>query len=139
MDIWSPEKRSSCMSKIKGKNTSPEITLRSALHKAGFRFRVNVKKLAGKPDIVLKKYNLIIFVHGCFWHHHNGCSNANFPKSNKEFWREKITKTMERDKLKAEQLQAMGWNVIVVWECEIEKKVDEVIQMIKINSGLYSP
>lgn len=126
------------MSKIKGANTLPEKTLRSALHRAGFRFRINVKNLLGKPDIVLKKYNLIIFVHGCFWHHHEGCSNANFPKSNKEFWYDKITKTMERDARKEQQLQATGWKVMVIWECEIEKNLDMVLKAIvktsKINT-----
>lgn len=131
MDIWNPEKRSSCMSKIKGENTLPEKTLRYALHRAGFRFRINVKNLPGKPDIVLKKYKLVIFVHGCFWHHHEGCSNANFPKSNKEFWYDKITKTMERDKHKMEQLQASGWKVFVAWECDIEKNLEMVVEQIK--------
>ncbi len=137
MDIWNPEKRSSCMSKIKGANTLPEKTLRSALHRAGFRFRINVKNLPGKPDIVLKKYSLIIFVHGCFWHHHEGCSNANFPKSNKVFWYDKITKTMERDQIKMQQLQAAGWKICVVWECEIEKKLPSVVELIKsITTGI---
>jgi DNA mismatch endonuclease (patch repair protein) len=137
MDIWNPEKRSSCMSKIKGANTLPEKTLRSALHRAGFRFRINVKNLPGKPDIVLKKYNMVIFVHGCFWHHHEGCSNANFPKSNKAFWYDKITKTMKRDQHKIEQLQAAGWKVCVAWECDTEKKLPSVVELIKsITTGI---
>jgi len=138
MDIWNPEKRSSCMSKIKGANTLPEKTLRSALHRAGFRFRINVKNLPGKPDIVLKKYNMVIFVHGCFWHHHEGCSNANFPKSNSEFWRKKILKTVERDSAKNERLREIGWDVLVIWECDIEKNLDMVLEAIvqrsKINA-----
>jgi len=126
------------MSKIKGANTLPEKTLRSALHRAGFRFRINVKNLPGKPDIVLKKYNMVIFVHGCFWHHHEGCSNANFPKSNSEFWRKKILKTVERDSAKNERLREIGWDVLVIWECDIEKNLDMVLEAIvqrsKINA-----
>lgn len=131
MDIWTAEKRSAVMGKIKGSNTKPELMLRSALHHAGFRFRVNVKKLPGKPDIVLKKYNLIIFVHGCFWHHHEGCNEAKYPKTNIEFWREKINRTVERDHLKAQLLRDAGWSVLTVWECEIERDTKEIIKNIK--------
>lgn len=137
MDIWNAQKRSSCMSKIKGSNTKPEMALRSALHCAGFRFRINVKNLPGKPDIVLKKYKFIIFVHGCFWHHHEGCKNANFPKSNREFWYAKISITMERDHLKTEQLQTAGWKVRIVWECEIEKNLPLVVERIKSITAAF--
>ncbi|MCA0389522.1 MAG: very short patch repair endonuclease [Bacteroidetes bacterium] len=136
MDIWTKEKRSSCMSKIRGSNTIPEKTLRSALHRAGFRFRINVKKLPGKPDIVLKRHNLVIFVHGCFWHHHEGCKNGNFPKSNKEFWHSKITKTMERDMQNVQDLISAGWNVLTIWECEIEKNLNVVLKAVVEKSEI---
>lgn len=131
MDIWTAEKRSAVMGRIKGSNTKPELILRSVLHRAGFRFRVNVKRLPGKPDIVLKKYNLIIFVHGCFWHHHEGCNNANFPKTNSEFWRNKILKTVDGDAVKIARLREIGWDVMVLWECEIERNVENVVKGIQ--------
>lgn len=119
MDIWSKEKRSECMSKIHSKNTKPELALRKALFARGFRFRVNCAKLPGKPDIVLPKYKTVIFVNGCFWHHHEGCKYAYMPKTNTKFWLDKITSNVERDRINRQKLLALGWNVITVWECEI--------------------
>jgi DNA mismatch endonuclease (patch repair protein) len=119
MDIWSKEKRSECMSKIRSKDTKPELALRKALFARGFRYRVNDKKLLGKPDIVLPKYKTVIFLHGCFWHRHKGCKYAYTPKTNTQFWVDKITSNAERDKVNLQKLTALGWNVLTVWECEI--------------------
>ena len=119
MDIWNKEKRSECMSRIRSKNTKPELALRKALFARGFRYRVNDKKLPGKPDIVLPKYKTVIFIHGCFWHGHEDCKYAYIPKTNTRFWIDKITSNAERDKVNAEKLTALGWNVLMVWECEI--------------------
>lgn len=119
MDIWSKEKRSECMSKIRSKGTKPELALRKALFARGFRYRVNDVKLPGKPDIVLPKYKTAIFLNGCFWHRHEGCKYAYTPKTNTKIWVDKITTNAERDKANAEKLTALGWNVLTVWECEI--------------------
>lgn len=119
MDIWDKEKRSAVMSRIRSKNTGPEMILRKALFARGFRYRLNVRKLPGTPDIVLPRYRTVIFVHGCFWHGHEGCKHASTPKTNTEFWVEKIAKNRARDKIHVEQLVAQGWNVLTVWECDI--------------------
>jgi len=110
------------MSKIRSKDTKPELALRKALFARGFRYRVNVPDLPGKPDIVLPKYKTVIFLHGCFWHRHEGCKYAYTPKTNTKFWVDKITSNTERDKVNAEKLIALGWNVVAVWECEIRHK-----------------
>lgn len=107
------------MSKIRSKNTKPELTLRKSLFARGFRFRVNDLKLPGKPDVVLPKYKTIIFLHGCFWHRHEGCKYAYTPKTNTEFWVDKITSNVVRDKVVVQKLVEAGWNVLIVWECEI--------------------
>ena len=118
MDIISEERRSWNMSRIKGKDTKPEIIVRSMLHRMGYRFRLHRKDLPGKPDIVLPKYNTVIFVHGCFWHRHEGCKFAYKPKSRIDFWNSKFDETVARDKLNRKQLEANGWNVEIIWECE---------------------
>jgi len=130
MDHLSSEKRSWNMSRIRSKDTGPEMRVRSALHRAGYRFRLHVKDLPGKPDIVLPKYKTVIFVHGCFWHRHKGCSNATMPSTNQEFWKEKFKRNVDRDKREQAELKKLGWNVIVVWECEVEKTV-KIRSMIK--------
>ncbi len=112
------------MSGIKGKNTKPELLLRSALHKLGFRFRIQRKDLPGKPDIVLPKYKTIIFVHGCFWHRHPGCKYAYTPKSNIEFWTNKLEGNVIRDRLTEKALEEMGWRILIVWECEVKTLVE---------------
>jgi DNA mismatch endonuclease, patch repair protein len=119
IDRLTPEKRSWIMSRIKGKDTRPEIALRSLLHRAGFRFRIHSRTLAGRPDIVLPKYKTVVFLHGCFWHRHEECKYAYTPKSRQEFWLEKFSETVKRDKLKKAELQSMGWQVLTVWECEL--------------------
>lgn len=118
-DVHSPETRSYNMSQIKGKNTKPEEMVRKYLFAQGFRYRKNDKNLPGKPDIVLPKYHTCIFVNGCFWHGHEGCKYFVWPKSNAEFWRKKIETNIARDRRNEMQLKNMGWNVLVVWECEL--------------------
>ena len=131
-DTLSKNKRSWNMSQIKGKSSNPELIVRSYLHGKGFRFRVNVKNLPGKPDIVLKKYNTLIFVDGCFWHRHKGCKYAYTPKSRKEFWRTKFRNNVKRDKLVNEELGKSEWNVHRIWECEInENNLDSLAKIIK--------
>lgn len=120
-DVMSPEQRSRCMAAIKGKDTKPEMIVRKYLFSRGLRFRVQVRKLPGKPDIVLSKYRTVIFVNGCFWHGHVGCKYYRLPKSNVEFWENKIRNNKARDARNEEQLKALGWSVMRVWECDIRK------------------
>lgn len=119
------------MSKIRGKNTKPEMILRSKLFREGYRFRVNRKDLPGKPDIVLPKYRTVIFVHGCFWHHHKECREGRIPSTNSEFWQKKLERNIMKDQENINALSNANWKVLVVWECEIEKKLDIIIQRIK--------
>lgn len=121
MDKHSKETRSYNMSMIKSSGTKPEETVRKYLFSKGLRYCKNVKTLPGKPDIVLPKYKTIVFVNGCFWHGHKGCKYFVMPKTNVEFWTEKITKNTARDEITYKKLQNMGWNVIVIWECELKK------------------
>lgn len=114
------------MSRIQGKNTKPERVVRSLLHRMGYRFRLHRKDLPGKPDIVLPKYRTAIFVNGCFWHRHEGCKSAYTPKTRKDFWSKKFAGNVERDSVNQEKLRQLGWNVICVWECEIQKNIDSV-------------
>jgi len=116
MDILSKEKRSWNMSRIRSKNTKPEIAVRSLLHRAGYRFRLHVNYLPGKPDIVLPKHKTVIFVHGCFWHRHAGCKFAYSPKSNIKFWEKKFRDNKKRDDLVNTELAQSGWKVIRIWE-----------------------
>lgn len=109
------------MSSIRGKNTKPEILVRKGLHARGFRFRLHNKKLPGSPDIVLPKYGVAIMVNGCFWHGHKGCRYATKPKTNVEFWETKIARNRHRDEVTNAHLEALGWHVITVWECELRK------------------
>ncbi|MCX6376461.1 MAG: very short patch repair endonuclease [Armatimonadetes bacterium] len=120
MDTLSRERRSWNMSRIRGKNTGPERAVRSALHRMGYRFRLHCSGLPGKPDIVLRKYNTVIFVHGCFWHRHAACRLAYTPKSRRRFWKQKFERNIQRDREVARTLAALGWRVRVIWECETE-------------------
>lgn len=117
-DTLSRDKRSWNMSRIRSGNTKPELTVRSALHVMGYRFRLHRRDLPGRPDIVLPKHNAVIFVHGCFWHRHEGCRYAYNPKSRQEFWQRKFEENVERDRKVARQLAELGWRKLVVWECE---------------------
>jgi len=124
-------KRSWNMSRIRCKDTKPEIAVRKMLHAAGFRFRLHVKGLPGKPDIVLPKWKTVIFVHGCFWHRHEGCKDATTPKTRTEWWLEKFAKNVANDLKKRSALEAAGWRVIVVWECEVVFNNDADTELIK--------
>lgn len=119
MDNRSKEARSRNMSRIPSKNTKPEETVRKYLFSQGFRYRKNVSKLPGKPDIVLSKYKTIVFVNGCFWHAHQGCKWFVPPKSNSEFWQNKFNYNISRDAQNYQKLRDLGWRVLIVWECEI--------------------
>ena len=120
-DRLTPQQRHDCMSHIRSSNTKPEVRLRKELFRLGYRYRINVKSLLGKPDIVLAKYRTCIFVNGCFWHGHKGCPKFVLPKTNEEFWMTKIENNRERDLRDYTFLESMGWRVIVVWECELAK------------------
>tara|TARA_R110002110_G_scaffold157063_1_gene352795 strand:+ start:4109 stop:4483 length:375 start_codon:yes stop_codon:yes gene_type:complete len=109
------------MSRVAGKNTSPEIRVRKAAHAMGLRFRLHRKDLPGKPDIVLPKWKTVIFVHGCFWHRHPGCPKASMPKSRTDYWKDKFDKNVERDARNRVALEALGWRVETIWECETKK------------------
>jgi len=119
-DVHDKKTRSYNMSRIKGKNTKPEMLVRKFLHKNGFRYRLNYSKLPGKPDIILPKYKTIIFINGCFWHGHKGCKFFVVPKTRTEWWVEKINGTIECDEIKNKELEKMGWNVKTLWECELK-------------------
>ena len=120
-DRISSERRSWNMSQIKGKDTSIEVLVRKKLFSEGFRFRKNDKRYPGKPDIVLPKYKTAIFINGCFWHRHEGCKYATTPKTKTEFWMKKFEKNKSNDLQHKKQLEAMGWQVIIVWECQLKK------------------
>ena len=130
-DNHSKEVRSRNMSHIRSTNSKPEETVRKILFSHGFRYRKNVRTLPGKPDIVLPKYKTVIFVNGCFWHKHD-CPRSVWPTSNTEYWIPKIQRNIERDQSNYSELASLGWNVIVVWECELKKKVlNETIDRIE--------
>jgi len=137
LDKLSPEKRSWNMSRICNKNTKPELLVRSLLHRLGFRFRLHRKDLPGKPDIVLPKHKTVIEVRGCFWHRHQGCKDASTPKTNTEFWETKFLNTVNRDKNNIEQLKKLGWNTIVVWECETAN-INKLTNKLTSALNLYS-
>lgn len=119
MDIVSPAKRSRMMAGIKGKNTKPEMAVRRLVHGMGFRFRLHRKDLPGSPDLVFPRLKRVIFVHGCFWHRHQGCRFAYTPKSNSQFWLAKLDANVRRDAVVLQALAALGWEVLIVWECEV--------------------
>ena len=121
-DVHTPEQRSYNMSRIHGKNTKPEELVRKYLFSQGFRYRKNDARLPGKPDIVLPKYKTVIFVNGCFWHKHENCKYFVWPKTNEDFWRTKISANVSRDQENIKLLSELGWNVIVIWECELKKQ-----------------
>lgn len=130
-DIYSKEKRSELMSKVKSRDTKPELLVRSWLHRKGFRFRLHRDDLPGRPDLVLPKYKTAIFVHGCFWHQHPGCKKATIPKNNRAFWRKKLTRNIERDKENIQELENQGWKVIIIWECAIKNDLDSLMKAVQ--------
>ena len=119
-DVHSKATRSYNMSRIRSKDTKPEMLVRRFLHKSGFRYRLHVKDMPGKPDIVLPKYKTVIFIHGCFWHGHEGCSKAALPTTRTEWWREKINRNIQNDKNAEAALMAANWNIITIWQCELK-------------------
>lgn len=122
VDTLSKKRRSWNMSRVRSTNTKPELVVRSLLHTNGFRFRLHVKTLPGKPDIVLKKYQTAVFVHGCFWHRHKNCPDASTPKTRTDFWTKKFNGNVKRDRKNRMALKKLRWKVIVVWECEVAKQ-----------------
>lgn len=142
-DSLTAERRSWNMSRIRGKDTKIEVAVRQYLFSKGFRFRKNDKRYPGKPDVVLPKYKTVIFVNGCFWHQHEGCKNATMPKTRTDFWKEKLGRNVENDKKNTKALQNMGWQVITLWECELEKDFDgrmstlvsELVEQVQHTGG----
>ena len=133
VDKISPEHRSWNMSRIRGKDTKPEMILRSLLFRAGFRYRLHDKRFPGKPNIVLPKHQTAIFVNGCYWHRHEGCRKATTPKTNTAFWKKKFDQTVARDARKTSELIESGWRVITIWECEIENDPVGLVQSLSIR------
>ncbi|MDD4366098.1 MAG: very short patch repair endonuclease [Eubacteriales bacterium] len=129
-DVHSPEIRSFNMSRIHGKGTKPEERVRKYLFSQGFRYRKNDNRLPGTPDIVLPKYRSVVFINGCFWHKHEGCKYFVWPKSNVDFWQNKINSNVERDNRQHKELESLGWNVIVIWECELKHNFDETMNRL---------
>lgn len=130
-DIVDSKTRSRMMAGIRGKNTRPELLVRKYLHAKGFRYRLHDKKLPGSPDIVLRKYQLAIFVHGCFWHRHKGCRYATTPAQNRKKWLLKFRQNTERDQRQINQLIDMGWRVLVIWECALKLPMQELAWLPK--------
>lgn len=138
-DVMTPEQRSRCMAAIKGKDTKPELIVRKYLFSRGLRFRLQVKTLPGKPDIVLPKYKTVIFVNGCFWHGHENCRHYRLPKSNVEFWQEKISRNIERDRRTEAELTALGWRVIRIWECELKTVAQREATLGHLYESIVNP
>ena len=130
-DRMTVDQRHKCMSRVCSKNTTPERIIRSELWRRGFRYRLNEKSLPGRPDLVFPKYRTVLFVHGCFWHGHKDCKYYMVPKTNTEFWVAKVARNQERDQEVWRKLEAKGWSVIIVWECQLKKaSLDETIELV---------
>ena len=136
MDTMTKEQRHRNMSHIKSKNTSLEILVRKRLFRDGFRYRINVSNLPGKPDIVLPKYHTVIFVNGCFWHRHN-CKLATMPKTHTDFWKRKFEQNVKNDLANHKKLRNLGWHVIILWECEIKEDFEQLIKMTENEMKQY--
>ncbi len=138
-DVHKPDIRSYNMSRIKGKDTKPEMIVRKFLHSKGFRYNLHGKfkneKLPGRPDVVLPKYKTVVFVHGCFWHGHSGCKYFVIPKTRTEWWVEKIAKTQRNDLKNITSLKNLGWNVVVIWECELKRESRVALQKLISTIG----
>ena len=122
-DFMTPEQRSRAMSKVRSRDTGIEKTVRSSLHRKGFRFRNNVSNLPGRPDIVLPKYRFVIFIHGCFWHGHKNCKASKLPETRREFWQKKIKRNARRDDESRQKLEKSGWRVFFIWQCQLKNKI----------------
>lgn len=129
-DVHSKETRSFNMSRIKGKDTKPELIVRKYLFAEGFRFRLHDKNLPGRPDIILKKFKTVVFINGCFWHGHSGCRYFKIPKTRIEWWTEKINKNINNDFIAEDKLESMGWKVVTIWECDLKNKKEETLNYL---------
>jgi len=129
-DVHSKETRSFNMSRIKGKDTKPELIVRKHLFAEGFRFRLHDKNLPGRPDIILKKFKTVVFINGCFWHGHSGCRYFKIPKTRVEWWTEKINKNINNDFIAEDKLKSMGWKVVTIWECDLKNKKEETLNYL---------
>ena len=139
-DTISREQRSRLMARIRSKDTTPELQMRSVLHRAGYRFRIHVGTLPGRPGSVMRRHRAVVFVHGCFWHRHRGCRIATMPKSRVGFWTRKFRANVARDRRHRKELEALGWKVIVVWECELRKSAGGVLRRVEAELGTnHSP
>jgi DNA mismatch endonuclease, patch repair protein len=136
MDRLTAERRSWNMSRVRGKNTLPELKVRSLLHRLRFRFSLKSRDLPGRPDIVLPRYGAVVFVHGCFWHQHKRCGKSALPKTRTEFWLAKLEENVERDRRNAVELKDLGWKVLTVWECEL---TDEARISARLRTDLLEP
>lgn len=142
VDTFDKEKRSWVMSRVRGRDTRPELFVRSILHRCGFRFTVNGPKnrrLPGKPDIVLPKYRAVVFVNGCFWHGHEGCRHFRLPKTRTAWWREKIEKNRQRDLRNRSELEKQGWRVVVLWTCQFDTRAKKSALPDLLTSLLAGP
>lgn len=139
--MFTPEKRSEVMRRVRSKNTKPEVFVRSMLHRMGYRFRLHRKDLPGNPDIVLPKHRAVVFVHGCFWHQHPGCRKATIPQNNRDYWEKKLERNVERDRAARQTLSEQGWKVLTVWECEIPRDEEELRKQLyeKLTGRTASP
>lgn len=133
-DTLTREERSRRMSLIRSSDTSPELAIRKALHRLGLRYRLHGKDLPGKPDLVFPRHRVVLFVHGCFWHRHEGCKVATTPKSNTAFWKAKFERNVERDFQARARLEEMGWRVLIAWECDLGPKAVEVTSLALLKS-----
>ena len=136
VDRLTPERRSWLMSRVKGKNTTPELRVRRAAHALGLRFRLHRSDLPGTPDLVFPKWHIAVFVHGCFWHRHKGCTKASTPKSRSDYWTKKFQQNTQRDRRNSRHLRRAGWSVLTIWECETKqasKLTDKLIKLFDLE------
>ena len=134
-DIVDARKRSEMMANIRGRNTAPELAVRRIAHRMGLRFRLHRNDLPGRPDLVLPKHRLVVFVHGCFWHRHEGCRHASIPKARRAFWMQKLMANVARDQRQQATLQALGWRVLVIWGCETGNRVAIEQKLAALTQG----
>lgn len=130
VDVVTPEVRSRMMASIRGRDTKPEMLVRRHLHSLGFRYRLSPRDFPGRPDLVLPRYRAVVFVHGCFWHGHNGCRYATVPATRTEFWTAKISANKNRDIASEQKLRALGWRIAVVWECALRLNQNEALKSV---------
>ncbi len=136
-DPFSPSERSAIMARVQSTGSAPEMKVRRAIHREGFRFRLHHPHLPGKPDLVFPRYRLAVFVHGCFWHWH-GCKRSRMPEANRDYWTRKIDRNVARDERNREALQRLGWDVVIIWECELKSGIEALIadlQQRRVNES----